>query len=135
MTDAQQLQTITEEVQELARKRAIDPAPSEGEFSSTIFLVPKSDGAWRPVIIKPQVSQQACYDSSFQDEIDKDREGPDTTGECVTQVRLERCLSLGSDVQRTPEISEVPVASPILAISSSTIWAEQYVHHRCLQSS
>ena len=74
---------------------------------------------------KPQVSQQACYDSPFQDGIDKDREGPHATGGLVTQVGLERCLSLGSDVQSTPEISEVPVARPILAISSSTIWAEQ----------
>ena len=48
--NTEQSQALTEEVKELARKQAIVPAQEEGGFSSPIFLVPKSDGTWRPVI-------------------------------------------------------------------------------------
>lgn len=48
--NTEQSQALTREVEDLVRKNAIVPTPNEGGFSSTIFLVPKTDGSWRPVI-------------------------------------------------------------------------------------
>lgn len=48
--DAQKTKAMTEEVKELAAKGAIQRASSTGGFTSSMFLVPKSDGSWRPVI-------------------------------------------------------------------------------------
>ena len=46
----QQSVALTEEVRKLQEKQAITPASAEGGFTSTVFLVPKADGSWRPVI-------------------------------------------------------------------------------------
>ena len=43
-------QVITNEVEELLQKKAIEPAPDPKGFFSNIFPVPKKDGGWRPVI-------------------------------------------------------------------------------------
>ena len=44
-------QVLSQEVENLAAKEAIQPVPDDKEgYTSTIFLVPKSDGSWRPVI-------------------------------------------------------------------------------------
>jgi hypothetical protein len=49
--DAQKAQALTKEVKDLAAKEAIRKAPPSREgFTSPLFLVPKSDGSWRPVI-------------------------------------------------------------------------------------
>ena len=49
--DATQSQALTKEVEELVRKEAIIAAPIEQRgFTSQMFLVPKPDGSWRPVI-------------------------------------------------------------------------------------
>ena len=48
--DAQKTIAMTEEVKELAAKGAIQRTPSTGGFTSPMFLVPKSDRSWRPVI-------------------------------------------------------------------------------------
>ena len=48
-------QEMTKEVEDLHRKRAITPAHGNQEgYVSLVFLVPKSDESWRPVInLKP----------------------------------------------------------------------------------
>lgn len=48
--NSQKSEALTREVEKLAEKQAIVRAPMEGGFTSTVFLVPKSDGTWRPVI-------------------------------------------------------------------------------------
>ena len=49
--DATQSQALTKEVEELVRKEAIvSPPYNDVGFMSQMFLVPKSDGSWRPVI-------------------------------------------------------------------------------------
>ena len=49
--DATQSQALTKEFKELVRKEAIIAAPVEQRgFTSQMFLVPKPDGSWRPMI-------------------------------------------------------------------------------------
>ena len=49
--DATQSQALTKEIKELARKEAIVATThNKRGFISQMFLVPKSDGSWRPVI-------------------------------------------------------------------------------------
>ena len=53
--DMEKARALTEEIEKLFGKGAIIPVPDSGEgFTSSIFLVPKSDGSWRPVVnLKP----------------------------------------------------------------------------------
>ena len=49
--DQLKTQILTEEIKDLALKKAIVVAPEDGlGFISRMFLVPKADGSWRPVI-------------------------------------------------------------------------------------
>lgn len=49
--DAEKSQVLSQEVENLAAKEAIQSVPNDREgYTSPIFLVPKSDGSWRPVI-------------------------------------------------------------------------------------
>ena len=50
--DAEKYQVLsTQEVENLAAKEAIQPMPDDREgYTCPIFLVPKSDGSWHPVI-------------------------------------------------------------------------------------
>ena len=53
--DVEKAQVLTGEIEKLVKKEAISVVPNAGEgFISSIFLVPKSDGSWRPVVnLKP----------------------------------------------------------------------------------
>ena len=42
--------TLTQELQNLLRKRAVEPAPQSPGFYSRLFLVQKASGSWRPII-------------------------------------------------------------------------------------
>ena len=56
--NAEQSQAMTLEVQELDNKGAVVQAHSDsGEFVSQVFLVPNSDGTWRPVLILKSLNQ------------------------------------------------------------------------------
>ena len=49
--DAEKSQVLSQEVENLAAKEAIQLVADDSEgYTSPIFLVPKSDGSWRPVI-------------------------------------------------------------------------------------
>ena len=49
--DTKKSQVLLQEVENLAAKEAIQPVPDDREgYTSPIFLVPKSDGLWHPVI-------------------------------------------------------------------------------------
>jgi len=74
---------------------------------------------------KSKITQQACGDPPLQDGANKDSEGPHATGTLATQARLERCLPNCPNVSGTPEIPEVPMARPVLAVSSPSLWTEQ----------
>lgn len=53
IVDSKKQQFISEEVQSLLEKNAIEPVPSDqiGQgFYSTFFLVPKKDGGFRPIL-------------------------------------------------------------------------------------
>ena len=41
---------LTQELQTLLRKRAVEPAPQSPGFYSRLFLVQKASGSWRPII-------------------------------------------------------------------------------------
>ena len=41
---------LTQELQTLLRKRAVEPAPQSPCFYSRLFLVQKASGSWRPII-------------------------------------------------------------------------------------
>ena len=42
--------TLTQELQNLLRKGAVEPAPQSPGFYSRLFLVQKASGSWRPII-------------------------------------------------------------------------------------
>ena len=49
--DAEKFELPSQEMENLAAKEAIWPVPDDREgYTSPIFLVPKSDGLWHPVI-------------------------------------------------------------------------------------
>ena len=49
--DQEKSAALTAEIDKLLQKEAIRPVKASlGEFLSPIFLVPKADGSWRPVI-------------------------------------------------------------------------------------
>ena len=59
---------VDQEVQELLRKGAIVPCESEsGEFISTIFIVPKPNGKFRPVINLKYLNEFIQYDHFKQE--------------------------------------------------------------------
>ena len=41
---------LTQELQDLLRKGAVEPAPESPGFYSRLFLVQKASGSWRPII-------------------------------------------------------------------------------------
>ena len=59
---------VDQEVQELLRKGAIIPCKSEpGEFISTLFIVPKPNGKFRPVISLRYLNGFVHYDHFKQE--------------------------------------------------------------------
>ena len=45
-----QEEALDREIEELLRKKAVEPVTSQGGFYSPMFAVPKTDGGWRPII-------------------------------------------------------------------------------------
>ena len=64
----EQWSIVDQEVQELLRKGAIVPSESEpGEFISTLFIVPKANGKFRPVINLRYLNEYIHYDHFKQE--------------------------------------------------------------------
>ena len=73
--DVEKPQVLSQEVENLAAKEAIQLADNREGYTSLIFLVPKSDGSWPPVINLKSCTEQVCDYSSFQNGINQDRKG------------------------------------------------------------
>ena len=87
----------------VASKRTIIPRTrSKGGYVSQIFLVPKSDRSWQPVINLKSLSKVDCC-SLLQDGIHQDSEGITEAG------RPQGCLPISSNSQISLEILEISV--------------------------
>ena len=83
--DVKKPQALSQEVENLAAKEAIQLADNREGYTSLIFLVPKSDGSWPPVINLKSCTEQVCDYSSFQNGINQDSKGVKAGGRLANQ--------------------------------------------------
>ena len=66
---------------------------------------------------------------SFQDGVDTDCKGADTSGGVVTETGPERCVSQRPSLSGTSRVSEVPMARTDLEVPGPSLWSKQCPAH------
>ena len=106
-------QALPDKVEELVQKEAVVPAQEGGEgFVSPIFLVPKPDGSWRPVINLKSLNNYVVT-QHFNMESIRTVKGQIQQGDWLAKLDLK---DSNSNSAFTPEVSQVSVARPNMAV-------------------
>ena len=121
--DTAKAQILTKEVDNLVAKGAITECVDDGGgFVSPLFLVPKSDGSWRPVINLRDFNLYVACSLSLQDGIGKDHH---TERRLDAEVGPKGCLPLCAHSPCPPEVPQVSVGRQAMAVQSPALWSEQ----------
>ena len=78
---------------------------------------------------KPPSPEQTRDHPSFQDGVDTDCKGADTSGGVVTETGPERCVSQRPSLSGTSRVSEVPMERTDLEVPGPSLWSKQCPAH------
>ena len=119
---SEQVILIQEEVTKILQKQAIQPVecPSERDFYSNIFLVPKKDGGQRPVInlkaLNSFVHKQLCSPRALQDGGHSNPKGSARAGGLANKSRSEGCVLRSSHTPCTPKVPTISASGENLPV-------------------
>ena len=120
-----QQNVMQEEIEKLLLKGAIQlVSPSNGQFVSRLFLVPKKTGDLRPVInLRPLnkfINSQALQDGELAE-----RDSVGTQGRLHGHNRFKRCLFFDSNSPVSSKISSFQLEEPAVPVCCSSVWPYQ----------
>ena len=72
LRDPDQVRVIDEEVEALLRKGAIEKVVSSPGYYSRVFVVPKEDGGWRPILNLKRLNKTFLISPPFRMDTAKD---------------------------------------------------------------
>ena len=74
---------------------------------------------------KSQGTKSLCNSATLQDGINQNSKIPNSKGRLAHKTQPEGCLSISSSEPLLPEVPQIPLAGPVVAIHSPAIWTKQ----------
>lgn len=111
------------EIQEMLRKGAIEKveSPCLGQYLSLIFLVPKKDSVYRPVINLKGLNRHIEYHHFKMESLSLLKE-LQQKGEFL--CKLEECLFFSAPPSEIPKVCEIRVEESNLPVSMPLFWSK-----------